>query len=190
MKIRAILSLFLLLPGLLFAQQVLPIPQLIQNAYNTGTRDLSGKPGPKYWQNTANYDLKVKFNPATREVTGIVDVVYFNNSPDTLKEMWFKLYPNLYKRGVERNSKIADADLGDGVIISEMQVNGQPKAPGSLIIEGTNMHTDIQALLPGKKLTLKIEYSYILNEHSPVRTGQVDSGAFFFGLFLPENCGV
>ena len=151
MKGRVILFLFLLLPGLLFAQQVLPVPQLIQKAYNAGTRDISGKPGPKYWQNTADYDLQIKFNPATREVTGMVDVVYFNNSPDTLKEMWFKLYPNLYKKGVERNTRIADTDLGDGVTISEMQVNGQPKAVSSLIIEGTNMHTDIQNLLPGKK---------------------------------------
>lgn len=186
MKRLTISFLFLLSAHSIFAQLTLPVPSSIQQTYNNGTRDISGKPGLKYWQNSANYNLQIKLNPSTREVNGIVDVIYINNSPDTLKEIWFKLYPNLYKKGVDRKSNIAEADLGNGVTISGMQIDNQPKALGSLIVEGTNMHTGIRALAPGKRIKLKINYSYILNEGSPVRTGQVDKGAFFVAYFFPR----
>jgi hypothetical protein len=60
---RITLSLLLALScAYLFGQQALPVPPEVQAAYTKGTRDRSGKPGEKYWQNTANYDLKVQFN--------------------------------------------------------------------------------------------------------------------------------
>lgn len=186
MKRLAIPFLLLVSTHSIFAQVKLPIPSFIQQTYTNGTRDTSGKPGLKYWQNSADYHIKIKLNTYTRDVSGTVDIAYTNNSPDTLTEIWFKLYPNLYKRGVDRKSKIAEADLGNGVVISGIQIDNQPKALSSLIVEGTNMYTDIRALAPGEMIKLKIDYSYILNEGSPVRTGQVDKGAFFVAYFFPR----
>src|SRR5512138_465214 len=80
------------------------IPKNIQAAYQKDTRSRDGKPGKNYWQNAANYYINVNFDPDTRLVSGIVDINYINNSPDTLKQIWFKLYPNLYKKGVPRQS--------------------------------------------------------------------------------------
>src|SRR5258706_859752 len=80
------------------AQTLLPTPRNIQAAYDKGTRSTDGRPGKNYWQNTANYDLDIHFYPATRLLTGTVSISYINNSPDTLKQVWFKLYPNLYKK--------------------------------------------------------------------------------------------
>jgi len=168
------------------AHAQLPIGDVFKQAYQKGTRDSSGKPGKKYWQNTANYDLKINFNPLTRLITGTVEVEYFNNSPDNLKEIWFKLYPNLYKKGVPRKSKINEVDLGDGVAITSFEVNNLPKTLTSLVIEGTNMHTDVPALATGKSIKLKIAYNYILNKGSHIRTGEVDSGAHFIAYFFPR----
>ena len=78
-----------------FTQKLLPTPRNIQATYDKGTRSLSGKPGKNYWQNTANYDISVTFNPATRLVSGSVNIAYTNNSPDILREIFFKLYPNI-----------------------------------------------------------------------------------------------
>src|SRR5215204_551567 len=89
----------------LFSQQ-LPVPRNIQATYKKGTRSVDGRPGRSYWQNTANYMIHVRFEPSTRLVSGEVDIRYINNSPDTLKQVWFKLYPNLYQQGVPRIPKI------------------------------------------------------------------------------------
>ena len=59
----------------LHAQQIqLPVARNIQEAVDKGTRTMNGKPGEKYWQNRASYDLKINFNPDTRLVSGTVDI--------------------------------------------------------------------------------------------------------------------
>lgn len=185
MKKISFLLVSICLSGLVYAQQ-LPVPAEIQAAYAKGTRAVSGKPGARYWQNTANYDLKVNFNPASRELKGVVEVVYYNNSPDTLKQLWFKLYPNLYKKGVERKTKFNERDLNEGVSILSMQADGRKLDQQAMTIEGTNMQAAIAALAPGKNIKLKIEYRYDLNKGSHMRTGQVDEGSHFVAYFFPR----
>ena len=168
------------------AKAQLPIDPVFQKAYQNGTRDKSGAPGKKYWQNSANYNINIDFNPETRLIKGLVDITYFNNSPTALEEIWFKLYPNLYKKGVPRKSKLNEGDLGEGVKISSILVDGKAKDTSSLIIDGTNMHTDIPALASGKSVNFKIAFSYTLNKGSHQRTGQVDDGAHFVAYFFPR----
>src|SRR4051812_46469079 len=119
LKLQHTLPFLFLLTGLIsFAQKAdLPVPRNIQKAFQKGTRSADGRPGRNYWQNTADYTLHVNFDPTTRLVSGTVDISYTNNSPDTLKQVWFKLYPNLYKKGAPRQSKIANEDAGEGLII-------------------------------------------------------------------------
>lgn len=176
-------GLFLMLQATAFAQQGLPVPEIIQQAYAKGTRHIDGKPGPGYWQNTADYKLKTNFNPATRVLNGLAEITYVNNSPDTLKQLWFKLYPNLYKKGVNVKAKIAPKDMGAGVEIRLLQVNGKTADP---VIDGTNMHAEIAALAPGKSLKLKVDYQYVLNKGSHMRTGQVNDSAHFVAYFFPR----
>lgn len=178
--------LFLVWSGALWAQETLPVPVAIQNAYDKSTRSLSGKPGSKYWQNTADYDLKVNFDPLTRLVKGTADIVYVNNSPDSLKQIWFKLYPNLYKKGVERKAKLAEADLGEGVQISSMRIGGIALSKTDMIEQGTNMHVNVAAIAPGKSIKVSVSYSYVLNKGSHMRTGQVDEGSHFIAYFFPR----
>ena len=180
------LSLFSMIGLSAFAQQGLPVPAEIQQAYANGTRNVNGKPGVKYWQNSADYELKVDFNPSSRLLKGTVDVIYKNQSPDTLKEIWFKLYPNLYKKGTVRTSKINERDLHDGVKIGSMVIDGKTIAATALITEGTNMHTVSAPLAPGKSLKVRISYQYELNKGSHVRTGQVDEGSHFIAYFFPR----
>ena len=93
MRFLPFFFLLLTLPAL--AQQPLPMPRNLQATYARGTRGPNGQPGPNYWQNTANYDITVAFDPGTRRIAGTVDIAYLNNSPDSLRQLWFKLYPNL-----------------------------------------------------------------------------------------------
>jgi len=168
------------------AQVQLPIEPVFQNTYEKGTRSVSGKPGQQYWQNSSKYNLVVDFNPVSRLLKGQAEVVYTNNSPDTLKEIWFKLYPNLYKKGTPRKSKISESDLGEGVKITSVLQNDQQLGLSHLQIDGTNMQIAIQPLLPGKTIKFKFNYNYTVNKGSHVRTGQVDEGSHFIAYFFPR----
>ena len=56
---------------------LLPTP----NEYRTA----SGAPGPKYWQQRADYDIRCQLTEGTDpSITGTETITYFNNSPDEL----------------------------------------------------------------------------------------------------------
>lgn len=184
MKSLSIFSLLVFSAFYANAQTSLPIASEFQKTYQKETRSANGKPGKNYWQNTSKYDLNVDFNPTSRLLKGKVQVTYTNNSPDTLKEIWFKLYPNLYKKGTPRKSKFAESDLGEGVAIEKMAANG--KAISDFKINGTNMTVNVPAVMPGKTISFSIDYNYTLNKGSHMRTGQVDEGSHFVAYFFPR----
>ncbi|HVW98637.1 MAG TPA: M1 family metallopeptidase [Mucilaginibacter sp.] len=183
----------LLFPALLsgtffcgYAQTVLPVPSNIQAAYNKGTRAISGEPGKNYWQNTADYNIAVNFDPSSRNLDGTVSIDYINHSPDTLRGIDLKLYPNIYKKGAIRNMSVLPADLTDGVMIKKIAINNGAPVTSGWRIDGTNMTLKVPPVLPGQKIHLNISYSYNVNKTSHIRTGQVDSGAFFIAYFFPR----
>jgi len=66
---------------------MLPTP----NQYRTG----SGEPGPAYWQQKADYKIKVELDDENQRVTGSEVVTYFNNSPSELRYLWIQLDQNV-----------------------------------------------------------------------------------------------
>ena len=63
----------------------------------TEYRAATGEPGPKYWQNRADYQLAAKLNDSTNEITGTEVLTYTNNSPLKLGFIWMMLEQNLFK---------------------------------------------------------------------------------------------
>ena len=59
----------------------------------------------QYWQQEVNYTIDVSLNDKEHSLTGFEKIEYINNSPDTLKFIWFHLWPNAYK-----NDKTAFTD--------------------------------------------------------------------------------
>jgi hypothetical protein len=177
--------------NLCIAQSTLPVPLNIRQAFDKGTRTATGEPGPQYWQNRADYSIQVNFDPATRLVSGSESIVYSNNSPDTLRQLLFKLYPNLYKKGAERMMTIRPEDVTDGVSVTHLAIDGQTpaeKAAGGRkrSAEGTDMPVRIAPLGPGQSLRVSLDFAYTLNKTSHIRTGEVDSGAYFIAYFFPR----
>jgi len=54
-------------------------------------RTASGAPGPKYWQQRCDYDIKCELDEKNLKLTGSETVTYFNNSPDVLHTYGFSL---------------------------------------------------------------------------------------------------
>ncbi len=57
------------------------------------------KPFADYWQQDVAYSIKVKIDERKLTVGGDLELVYTNNSPDTLKEVFFHLYQNAFQEG-------------------------------------------------------------------------------------------
>ena len=78
------------------------LSQLVDIIHNTKNgneyRAATGEPGPKYWQNRADYQLDVKLNEATNEIAGTEILSYTNNSPLKLNFIWMQLDQNLFKK--------------------------------------------------------------------------------------------
>ena len=51
----------------------------------------------KYFQQQVNYTIDVTLNDVQNFLDGFEIINYTNNSPDTLKFIWFHLWPNAYK---------------------------------------------------------------------------------------------
>jgi len=52
-----------------------------------------------YWQQWANYSMAVKLDVSTNRLTGLQTLKYTNDSPDTLKKVFFHLYWNAFRPG-------------------------------------------------------------------------------------------
>lgn len=51
----------------------------------------------KYWQQKVDFKIDVTLDPNLKTLNAFERVTYTNNSPDTLKYIWFHLWPNAYK---------------------------------------------------------------------------------------------
>ena len=65
------------------------------NQYRSG----SGAPGPRYWQQRADYVLRGTLDTAAKSLKGEETIHYVNNSPDTLHFVWLQVEQNAFKEG-------------------------------------------------------------------------------------------
>jgi hypothetical protein len=50
-----------------------------------------------YWQQQVNFKIEVTLNDAEHSLDGFAKIEYINNSPDTLRFIWFHIWPNAYR---------------------------------------------------------------------------------------------
>ena len=50
-----------------------------------------------YWQQEVQYTIDVSLNDADHTLNGFEKIKYTNHSPDTLRFIWFHIWPNAYK---------------------------------------------------------------------------------------------
>ena len=171
------------------SQLYMPID--VRKAYDNKTRSCDGLPGPNYWQNKADYKMKINFEPDSKQLSGNAEIVYFNNSPDTLKEIYFHLYPNLFQKGQARDSAVDFEDLHDGVVVEDMTINGADvdttKENKKFEIKRTLLKVALDSyILPKERASVNISWNYALNSKSYIRTGAADSSSFFIAYFFPH----
>ncbi|MFL5599737.1 MAG: hypothetical protein ACJ78I_05025, partial [Gemmatimonadaceae bacterium] len=162
------------------------MPRAIKAAYQKGTRSPDGRPGPNYWQNRARYSIAITALPPDRTVRGTEQIVYANNSPDTLENPVIKLFINIHKPGAPRAFGATPDYLTSGVHFDSVRVNGQPVSwqvtPNTFTSPSFKLPTP---LLPHDSVRLSFKWHYDISLSSN-REGMIDSTTWFFAYFYPR----
>ena len=149
-------------------------------------RAASGEPGPKYWQNRADYKLDVKLNEATNEIAGTEILTYTNNSPLKLNFIWMQLDQNLFKKDSRGSAIVPINGSRNGGVGQEFDAGYKIKSvkilsgaknekatPVEYLIEDTRMQIFLPKELAanGGNIKIQIEYSFISPEYGSDRMG-------------------
>jgi hypothetical protein len=149
-------------------------------------RAASGAPGPRYWQNRADYDIKATLDTATKTLHGSLRLRYTNHSPDTLRYIWMQMEQNAFK-DKSLNSFIFPQDSrfgargfeGGDVIERFDQVLGGAAGRHAAVKRRPNetvMKIDLaEPLAPGRVATFDVAWSFLIPEHGADRMGREGS---------------
>lgn len=154
---------------------ILPTP----NEYRTA----SGAPGPKYWQQRVDYDIKCDLDEEKLKLNGSETVTYYNNSPDVLTYLWLQLDENehsseknanyqdgssLGKQGVDMQlDRLQESKNDYGINILKL-TDGQGLAL-KYTVNKTMMRVELPAALkPGQKFIFKIDWNYTITDRMKV----------------------
>ena len=147
-------------------------------------REGSGRPGPTYWQQRADYTIAVSLDTATHTIAGRETIRYTNRSPDTLRYLWLQLDQNLFRddsRGALLNppdARFAARGFHGGFVLDRVESvrpSGRQTVRRSLktIEDGTVMRVELDRPLPPRGVTsLEIGYSFQVPEHGADRMGR------------------
>jgi len=148
-------------------------------------RTASGAPGPKYWQQRADYNIKCELDEANLTLKGIETITYYNNSPDVLTYLWFQLDENEHS-SIDNANYQESSTLGKQVSLSmvdKLLENKTDNGNGDKItkltdangkalkytINKTMMRVDLPApLKPGQQFVLNINWHYKITNRMTV----------------------
>ncbi|MES2882090.1 MAG: M1 family peptidase, partial [Bacteroidota bacterium] len=139
-------------------------------------RTASGAPGPKYWQQRADYDIKATLDETALKLTGTETITYFNNSPDVLTYLWLQLDEN-------EHSTVNNANYQNGSSMPNMASGTQLLSMGkkddngygikitkltdalgkqlNYLVNKTMMRIELPiALKPGQKFVFSCDWNY------------------------------
>jgi len=182
-------------------ERLLPTP----NEYRSG----SGAPGPKYWQQQADYIISVELNDDNQSITGSETITYHNNSPDVLKYLWLQLDQNIISNEntlkATETDKVVDSaaaksyatkvsDFEGGYNIKSVKDGSGKALP--FFINNTMMRVSLpQPLKSGEKYSFSIDYSYNIVDRNIFRQRSgleyfPEDGNYVYTIaqFFPRMC--
>jgi hypothetical protein len=156
---------------------ILPTP----NEYRTA----SGAPGPKYWQQRADYDIKATLDEKNLMLHGAETIIYFNNSPDVLTYIWLQLdenehsttknagYPDGSSMGRAMSpamiDKLEEEKKDNGLGVNILKITDLLGAKLKYTVNKTMMRIELPtALKPGQKFAFKVDWNYKITDRMTV----------------------
>jgi len=163
-------------------------------------RTASGAPGHEYWQQRADYNIKVELDEDKQQIKGQETIVYYNNSPNPLTYIWLQLDQNI----VDKNSdsyKIETSQFSDKMSLGRLnsmidnsfdgghKISYVKDGAGNTLkytINKTMMRVNLPQVLSAKggKITLNIAWYYNINDRNNPALAADSRGGY---EFFPED---
>ncbi|MFT4533291.1 MAG: hypothetical protein ACJA1A_000744 [Saprospiraceae bacterium] len=181
--------------------QELPTP----NSYRTA----SGAPGADYWQQKADYKMKIEIDDENAKLYGTSNITYKNNSPDELRYLWLQLDQNvraqesdspklrgnsISERPSLRGLKSMNNDFDGGFKVESVTTSSNQAM--SYTINKTMMRIDLpKPLKAGDKTSFNIKWWYNINNtrEDRGRSGyepfaEDGNNVYVIAQFFPRMC--
>ena len=143
------------------------------NVYRTA----SGAPGHEYWQQKADYKIKIRLDDANQRILGEETITYHNQSPDVLKYIWLQLDQNMRAKNSD-TYKIESSEIRDRVSFRQLKnmqydFDGGFKLDHVKDLKGNDLESTVnktmmrvelpQALKPGETFAFSVKWWYNIN---------------------------
>ena len=150
----------------------------------------AGAPGKDYFQNRADYDIKVELDDANQKIIGSETVTYHNNSTDELPFIWLQLDQNLFAKGsigsITRTGGVNESGMSFAQLQNLTSVRERSSQQASdkygykitavkdaksgnalkYTINQTMMRIDLPtALKPGGSYSFNVDWNYFITEY-------------------------
>lgn len=146
-------------------------------------RTASGKPGPEYWQNSADYTLEATLDDKNHTITGNVTIHYTNNSPETLDFIWIFLEQNRFtetSRGTLTTPVTGSRYSGDiegGLELSNVLAKTKTGTSSKHLISDTRMQLFLDKPLAAKggQVEIKMDFKFKIPVEGMDRMGRFEA---------------
>ena len=164
----------------------------------TPVRAVSGAPGPRYWQQRADYTLQATLDTATNVLRGSGRIYYVNHSPETLSAVWVQLDQNLFAPGSVSGMLNQPPLLFAGGVVFDFSGKGfvggvtvDRFAVGTQQLKtkvfGTMMRVELaRPLGPDLSVTFDIAWHFRVPPYGAGRMGRVGSRFYELGQWYPR----
>ncbi|WP_378186083.1 M1 family metallopeptidase [Aquimarina sp. W85] len=126
-----------------------------------------------YWQQHVSYTMDIEMNVDKFQYQGTQELIYTNNSPDTLTQVFYHLYFNAFQPGSEMDTRSLNLPDPDSRVqdriskltpeeIGYLKVDGltQDGKKVDYIVEGTVLEVQLnEPIAPGKKVTFAMQFN-------------------------------
>ena len=172
-------------------------------------RSASGAPGHDYWQQKADYVMKLVLDDDKQTLTGEERITYHNNSPDALSYLWLQLDQNVRSKESATHA-ISNSSVNDKMSLRQLNriepsfeggfnIVSVTSTTGGAIpftINNTMMRVDIPVTLKtGESYTFDIKWWYNINNTREVggRSGyehfaEDGNNVYCIAQFFPRLC--
>ncbi len=154
----------------------IPMTDAIRTAFARGTRDSTGRPGPKYWQLRTDYVIRARLDVPAQRLSGIETITLHNDSPDSLTQIALRLDANHFIGSNPRALPWVPAQLTDGMVVNAIRINGTVVALDASPTRGAALTTPVaqslrstlarvmlaRAIQPKTTATIEIEWNHAL----------------------------
>ena len=139
-------------------------------------RSATGAPGPQYWQQRADYEIRVRLDEDARRLEASETIRYHNNAPEPLEYLWLQLEQNRFRRDSDDSmtrtmgakQQITYGDLRRQQFLDDFEsghaISAVTDSRGMALqfsIHGTLMRIDLPtALAPGAETSFRIDWAF------------------------------